>query len=93
MFSGGLCLDTEEKLLRYLAYVKAGADDPMSEKSQAFQEFQRLLNRAKEIIASMYQGDEEEKERGKVWTVTDISDSDVEKVDRKSTRLNSSHWS
>lgn len=80
VFSGGLCLDTEEKLLRYLAYVKAGADDPMSEKSQAFQEFQRLLNRAKEIIASMYQGDEEEKERGKVWTVTDISDSDVEKV-------------
>lgn len=80
VFSGGLCLDTEEKLLRYLAYVKAGADDPMSEKSQAFQEFQRLLNRAKKIIASMYQGDEEEKERGKVWTVTDISDSDVEKV-------------
>ena len=28
----------------------------------------------------MYQGDEEEKERGKVWKVSDISDSDVEKV-------------
>ena len=47
VFAGGLCLDTEEKLLQYLAYVKAGADDPMSEKSQAFQEFKRLLNRAK----------------------------------------------
>lgn len=80
VYSGGLCLDTEEKLFQYLAYVKAGADDPMSEKSQAFQEFQRLLNRAKEIIASMYQGDEEEKERGKVWNVSEISDSDVEKV-------------
>ena len=53
----------------------------MSEKkSQAFQEFCRLLNRAKEIIASMYQGDEEEKERGKVWKVSDISDSDGKKV-------------
>lgn len=80
VFSGGLCLDTEEKLLQYLAYVKAGADDPMSEKSQAFQEFKRLLNRAKEIIAAMYQGDEEEKERGKMWKAEDISDSDVEKV-------------
>lgn len=80
VFSGGLCLDSEEKLFQYLAYVKAGTDDPMSEKSQAFQEFCRLLNRAKEIIASMYQGDEEEKERGKVWKVSDISDSDVEKV-------------
>lgn len=80
VYSGGLCLDTEEKLFRYLAYVKAGADDPMSEKSQAFQEFKHLLNRAKEIIASMYQVDEEEKERGKVWESSEISDSDVEKV-------------
>ena len=80
VYSGGLCLDTEEKLFQYLAYVKAGADDPMSEKSQAFQEFKHLLNRAKEIIASMYQVDEEEKERGKVWESSEISDSDVEKV-------------
>ena len=80
VYSGGLCLDTEEKLFQYLAYVKAGADDPMSEKSQAFQEFKHLLNRAKEIIASMYQVDEEEKERGKVWESSEISDSDVENV-------------
>ncbi|MEE0744681.1 MAG: hypothetical protein U0M38_10165 [Blautia faecis] len=80
VYSGGLCLDTEEKLFQYLAYVKAGADDPMSEKSQAFQEFKHLLNRAKEIIASIYQVDEEEKERGKVWESSEISDSDVEKV-------------
>ena len=32
---------------KYLAYVKVGADDPMSEKSQAFQEFVRLLTHAK----------------------------------------------
>ena len=56
-----ICLDTEDKLLRYLAYVKVGADDPMSEKSQAYQEFVRLLTHAKEIIAKMYQGDEVEK--------------------------------
>ena len=40
----------------------------------------RLLIRSKEIIAAMYQKDEEEKERGKVWHVFDISVSDVEKV-------------
>ena len=32
VYSGKICLDTEDKLLRYLAYVKVGADDPMSEK-------------------------------------------------------------
>ena len=52
----------------------------MSEKSQAFQEFVRLLTHAKEIIARMYQGDEVEKDRNKVWNISDITDSDVEKV-------------
>jgi hypothetical protein len=60
--------------------VKAGTDDPMSEKSQAFQEFVRLLTKSKEIIARMYQGDEEEKSRNRVWNISDITDSDVEKV-------------
>ena len=80
VYSGKICLDTEDKLLRYLAYVKVGADDPMSEKSQAYQEFVRLLTHAKEIIAKMYQGDEVEKSRNKVWNISDISDADVEKV-------------
>lgn len=80
VYSGKICLDTEEKLLAYLAYVKAGTDDPMSEKSQAFQEFVRLLTKSKEIIARMYQGDEEEKSRNRVWNISDITDSDVEKV-------------
>ena len=80
VYSGALILDNEEKLLKYLAYVKVGADDPMSEKSQAFQEFVRLLTHAKEIIARMYQGDEVEKDRNKVWNISDITDSDVEKV-------------
>lgn len=80
VYTGALCLDTEEKLFRYLSHLKAGTDDPMSEKSKAFQEFMRLLNRSKEIIAAMYQKDEEEKDRGKIWHVSDISASDVEKV-------------
>jgi hypothetical protein len=80
IYSGEATLDTEEQLIQYLAYLKAGTDDPMSEKSQAFQEFLRLLNRAKEIIAAMYQRDEEEKMRGKVWKVSDITPADVEKV-------------
>lgn len=80
VYSGGLCLDNEEKLLQYLAYLKAGTDDPMSEKSQAFQELLRLLERAKEIIAAMYQQDEEEKNRERIWKAEDITPADVEKV-------------
>lgn len=80
VYTGQLNLDTEEKLLKYLAHVKAGADDPMSEKSMAYQEFNRLLIHAKEIIAKMYQGDEEERTRDKIWNTEDITDSDVEKV-------------
>ena len=73
-------MDTEEKLLAYLAYLKADADDPISEKSVAFQTFLSLLEHAKKIIADMYQSDEEEKKRGKVWEVSDITPADVEKV-------------
>lgn len=60
MYGTGLCLDSEEKLLEYLAFLKGRHDDPKSEKSQAFQEFMILLERAKKIIAAMYQEDEEE---------------------------------
>ncbi|MBQ7370844.1 MAG: hypothetical protein IJW67_02990 [Blautia sp.] len=80
VYSGKLILDTEEKLLAYLAYLKADADDPISEKSVAFQTFLSLLEHAKKIIADMYQSDEEEKKRGKVWEVSDITPADVEKV-------------
>ena len=78
--SGKFIIDTEKKLLQYLACLKAGWDDPMNEKSQAFQEFQRLLQRAKEIIAAMYQKDEEEKGRNKIWKAENITPSDLEKV-------------
>lgn len=80
VMTGELCLDTEEKLFGYLAHVKAGTDDPTSEKSRAFQEFMRLYEHSREIIAAMYQRDEEEKEREKIWRPEDISASDVEKV-------------
>ena len=80
LYSGGLCLDTDEKLLEYLARLKAKRDDPMSEKSQAFQAFSRLTYHAKEIIAAMYRQDEEEKGGDKVWTADKITPSDLEKV-------------
>lgn len=80
IYGGGLCLDSEEKLFQYLAYLKGGHEDPKSEKSQAFQEFCGLLHRAKELIAAMYQQDEEEKKRGKIWKAENITPSDVEKV-------------
>lgn len=80
VISGNFTIDTEEKLLKYLACLKAGWDDPMNEKSQAFQEFLRLLEHAKQIIAAMYQKDEEEKGRAKVWKPENITPSDLEKV-------------
>lgn len=80
VYSGRICLDTEEMLLDHLARLKARRDDPMSEKSQAFQEFIKLLQHAKEIIARLYQHDEEEKRGDKVWTAQKITPSDVEKV-------------
>ena len=75
-----LCLDTEEKLIDYLARLKSKRVDPISEKSQAFQEFTKLLYHAKQIIAGLYQHDEEEKGGDKVWTAERITPSDVEKV-------------
>ena len=71
---------SEEKLIDYLAKLKAKRVDPRSEKSQAFREFTRLLYHAKQIIAGLYQHDEEEKGGDKVWTAERITPSDVEKV-------------
>ena len=73
-------IETEEDLLEYLSYLKAGWDDPKSEKSRAFMEFMRLLEHSREIIAAMYQKDEEEKGRDKIWTARDITPADLEKV-------------
>ncbi len=74
--------ETEEELFQYLAWLKGGWQDPILEKSKAFQEFSRLMEEAKEIIAEMYQEDEEERGRDKVkiWTPDQITPSDLEKV-------------
>jgi hypothetical protein len=80
LHSSDVSIDNEEQLLAYLAYLKAGYEDPLSEKSQAFQEFMKLYVHAQEIIAAMYQKDEEEKKKGKVWKASNITPSDVEKV-------------
>ena len=80
VYGTGLCLDSEEKLLEYLAFLKGRCDDPMSEKSQAFREFMVLLERAKKIIAAMYQKDEEENGGKKIWKPENINASDLEKV-------------
>lgn len=80
VFGGGLCLDDEKSLLEYLSYLKYRRSDPEHGESRAFQEFMRLLERARTIIAAMYQKDEEERGRSRVWTAGDITPSDVEKV-------------
>ena len=46
----------------------------------AFQEFMILVERAKKIIAAMYQEDEEENGGKKIWKPENISASDLEKV-------------
>ena len=76
----GLHIDDEESLFRYLAWLKTGCQDPLSEKSRAFQVFNELLDHARQIIADMYQQDEEEKDRERTWTAQDISPADLEKV-------------
>ncbi|MDY4692315.1 MAG: hypothetical protein SO401_01915 [Blautia sp.] len=80
LYNDKICLDTEDKIMDYLARLKAKRDDPMSEKSQAFKEFSVLLYHAKKIIAGLYQHDEEEKGGTKIWTADKITPSDVEKV-------------
>ena len=75
-----LSLEREKDLLAYLERLKAGYTDPLSEKSQAFREFMTLYTEAQEIIASMYQKDEEEKKRDRIWKPEEISPADMEKV-------------
>ncbi len=75
-----LKLETEGELVEYLKKLKGGWEDRLSEKSQSFQEFKSLYAQAQEIICRMYQQDEEELHRGKVWTPEEISPSDMEKV-------------
>ena len=73
-------LDTQEKLFEYLSWLKAGWEDPKSEKSEAFLAFMELLEQAKKIIAAMYQSDEDERGRKRIWKSEDITPSDLEKV-------------
>ena len=73
-------LDSEQKLLDYLAYLKSGWVDPKSEKSQAFAQFMELFEHAKEIVAGLYQKDEEEQRGSRIWTAKNITPADVEKV-------------
>ena len=80
LFGQDFSLDSEADLMRCLSYLKAGWDDPGSEKSKAFVTFLSLLNRARSIIAAMYQEDEEEKGGERVWTASDITPADLEKV-------------
>ena len=80
VYGAGLCLDSEEKLLNYLAYQKSGWEDPKSEKSQAFSCFMELYEQGKELVAEFYRKDEEEERGGKVWTTDRISPADMEKV-------------
>ena len=51
-----------------------------SKNSLDFQEFMILLERARKIIAAMYQEDEEENGGKKIWKPENISASDLEKV-------------
>ena len=66
---GNLCLDTEEKLLDYLARLKAKRDRSHVREEPGLSGVQQgCLYHAKQIIAGLYQHDEEEKGGDKVWT-------------------------
>ncbi|MCQ5300074.1 hypothetical protein NE644_21980, partial [Blautia wexlerae] len=59
--------------------LKSKRVDPISEKSLGFLVFTKLLYLANQIIAGLYQLDEEEKGGDKVWTAERITRSHVEK--------------
>lgn len=80
IYHGSILLETEEMFLKYLGYLKGNEKNSDAEKSHAFETFVELYEHAKKIIAAMYQKDEEEKKRPKIWKTEDISASDVEKV-------------
>ena len=80
IYHGSILLETEEMFLKYLGYLKGNEKNSDAEKSHAFETFVELYEHAKKIIAAMYQKDEEEKKRKKIWKTEDISASDVEKV-------------
>ena len=79
-FEGWKEPENEQELLAYLSRLKAHSEDPFSEKSQTFQAFMALYQKAREIIAGLYQADEEEWKGDRIWTADQITPSDVEKV-------------
>ena len=60
--------------------MKSKRVDPISEKKSGISGVYKALYHAKQIIAGLYQHDEEEKGGDKVWTAERITPSDVEKV-------------
>ena len=80
IFGSNFELNSEEELIEILRLLKTGWNDPLSEKSHTFVVFMELLEHARQIIAAMYQKDEEEKKRDRIWTSADISPADLEKV-------------
>ncbi len=78
--AGQPALDTEEQLMDWLMHLKVFTEDPLSEKSQAFQEFLALYQKTRGIIAGLYQADEDEWKGDRIWTAEQITPSDVEKV-------------
>ena len=80
VYAGKAEFDPEEGLIAYLTRLKTGYVDPLSEKSRAFVDFMKLYDRAREIIAGLYQQDEEEIKSGQIWKAENITPSDMEKV-------------
>ena len=72
-------LRSEESLMRYLRALKA--EGRQEEKNEAaYNEYMALLSRTKEIIARIWQEDEDEEKTGKTIRPEDISSGDIEKV-------------
>jgi len=69
----------DETLLRYLTVFK-NDNRTCSLSLTAGQWFNKLYKESKSIIAGFYNGDELERCSGKMWTVDDITEGDVEKV-------------
>ena len=68
----------EKELLAWLQYLRRGSAKQQS-RERALQYFLQLYDSALEIVASVYQRDEEEDGGSRVWTKDDISAGDLEK--------------
>ena len=84
-----ITVNSEEDLMRVLSQIHRDRQEENRDDA-AYIQCMGLSDRVKQIIAGIYQKDEEEKGTGKIWTARDISSADMEKIICSGIPVNSS---